>query len=379
MQHDPTTPADTEVPVYDRGSGRSPWRDRLVAGALCLLIGVAGGFALGRTTASGPATLAEAFVLAQEGKLPRGDLQGPGGQGPSGQGPAGGPSVQGEITGVSGDVLTVSTQAGELKVRLTDTTAIRRAVTGKAGDLASFQAVYHPTWGRFKAITRPAVGNHEYGTRGAAGYFSYFGAAAGDPAQGYYRWELAGWTLFVLNSGAINWTRTTGGNPSLPDDCWPVSCAAGSEQEQWLRSELEALPDDACVIAYWHHPRFSSGFSGANQPHAETGPLFADLYQHGVELLLTGHSHNYERLVPVTPDGIPDPGGVTQFVVGTGGRNLHINTGPQLPITQVLRTDMFGVLELTLEPGAYTARFVGEDGLTADQSSGTCHPPPPGA
>jgi hypothetical protein len=154
VQHDPTTPADTEVPVYDRGSGRSPWRDRLVAGALCLLIGVAGGFALGRTTASGPATLAEAFVLAQEGKLPRGDLQGPGGgqgfpgsgqngtgQGPGGQGPAGGPSVQGEITGVSGDVLTVSTQAGELKVRLTDTTAIRRAVTGKAGDLASGDTV----------------------------------------------------------------------------------------------------------------------------------------------------------------------------------------------------------------------------------------------
>jgi hypothetical protein len=154
LQHDPTTPADTEVPVYDRGSGRSPWRDRLVAGALCLLIGAAGGFALGRTTASGPATLAEAFQLAQEGKLPRGDLQGPGGgqgfpgggqngtgQGPGGQGPAGGPSVQGEITGVSGDVLTVSTQAGELKVRLTDATAIRRAVTGKAGDLASGDTV----------------------------------------------------------------------------------------------------------------------------------------------------------------------------------------------------------------------------------------------
>lgn len=154
MQHDQTTPAGTQVPVYDRGSGRSPWRDRLVAGALCLVIGAAGGFALGRTTASGPATLAEAFQLAQEGKLPRGNLQGPGGgqgfpgggqngtgQRRGGQGPAGGPSVQGEITGVSGDVLTVSTQAGELKVRLTGATAIRRAVTGKAGDLASGDTV----------------------------------------------------------------------------------------------------------------------------------------------------------------------------------------------------------------------------------------------
>jgi acid phosphatase type 7 len=251
------------------------------------------------------------------------------------------------------------------------------------GELANFMAVFEPTWGRFRQITHPAVGNHEYEgdpeRDQAPGYFSYFGAAAGDPAKGYYRWEFGGWTLFVLNSGAINWTRTTGGNPSLPDDCWPVSCAAGSEQEQWLRTELEALSDDACAIAYWHHPRFSSGFGGRNQPHPETEPLFADLYRHGVELLLTGHSHNYERLVPVTPEGIPDPGGVTQFVVGTGGRNLHRNTGPRLSISEVLRTDVFGVLELTLVPGAYTARFVGEDGLTVDQSSGTCHPPPPGA
>jgi acid phosphatase type 7 len=251
------------------------------------------------------------------------------------------------------------------------------------GELANFMAVFEPTWGRFRQITHPAVGNHEYEgdpeRDQAPGYFSYFGAAAGDPAKGYHRWEVGGWTLFVLNSGAINWTRATGGNPSLPDDCWPVSCAAGSEQELWLRAGLEALPDDACVIAYWHHPRFSSGFGGTNQPHPETGPLFADLYRHGVELLLTGHAHNYERLRPVTPEGIPDPGGVTQLVVGTGGRNLHTDTGPQLAISEVLRTDAFGVLELTLEPGAYTARFVGEDRLTLDQSSGTCHPPPPGA
>jgi Calcineurin-like phosphoesterase len=248
------------------------------------------------------------------------------------------------------------------------------------GELANFLGVFEPTWGRFRQLTHPAVGNHEYEgdpeRDQAPGYFSYFGAAAGDPAKGYYRWELGGWTLFALNTGAINWTRPTGGNPMLPDDCWPVSCAAGSEQEQWLHAELEALPDDACVIAYWHHPRFSSGFGGANQPHPETGPLFAHLYQHGVELLLTGHSHNYERLEPVTPEGIPDPGGVTQFVVGTGGRNLHIDTGPQLTVSEVLRTDVFGVLELTLEPGAYSARFVGEDGLTVDESSGTCHPPP---
>ncbi len=248
------------------------------------------------------------------------------------------------------------------------------------GELENFMAVFDPTWGRFGAMTHPAVGNHEYEgdpeRDEAPGYYSYFGASAGDPAKGYYRWEVGGWNVFVLNSGAINWTRAGGGNPSLPDDCWPVSCAAGSEQELWLRNELAALPDDACVIAYWHHPRFSSGFGGVNQPHPETAPLFADLYEGGAELLLTGHSHNYERFAPVTPDGVPDPAGLRQFVVGTGGRSLHTDTGPQAANSEILRTDVFGVLELTLEPSAYVAQFVGEDGAAVDETSGTCHPPP---
>jgi acid phosphatase type 7 len=235
------------------------------------------------------------------------------------------------------------------------------------GEIENFNAVFDPTWGRFMDIMHPAVGNHEYEgdpERDAApGYYDYFGAAAGDSAEGYYRWELGGWNVFVLNSGAINYTRATGLNPSLPDDCWPVSCAAGSEQEEWLRTELEALPDDACVIAYWHHPRFSSGFGGANQPHPETGPMFADLYDNGAELLLTGHSHNYERF---------DLGaGLTQFVVGTGGRDLYVDTG-QPPLTTTLRTDVFGVLELTLAPGAWTSRFVAESGESIDGASGAC-------
>jgi len=150
VQQNPTSPDATGVPVYDRGGGRSPWRDRLVAGVLCLVVGAAGGFFLGRATASsGPATLAEAFQLAQEGKLPRGNLQGPGGgqgfpgggqggqtQGGQAQGPAGGPSVQGDITARSGNVLTVSTRAGELKVQLTGSTEVLKAVAGKAADLA---------------------------------------------------------------------------------------------------------------------------------------------------------------------------------------------------------------------------------------------------
>ena len=232
------------------------------------------------------------------------------------------------------------------------------------GEFENFQLAYDPTWGRFKAITHPAVGNHEYEgdpqRDSANGYYDYFGAAAGEREKGYYRWALGEWTVFVLNSGAINYTRV---RPELAEDCWPVSCDAGSEQEQWLRAELATLPAASCILAYWHHPRFSSGFGGAHQPYPETEPLFDALRDHGAELVLTGHSHNYERFPPLD--------GVTQFVVGTGGRSLHTNTG-QPPLTTTLRTDVFGVLELTLAPTGWSSRFVAESGQTVDTAAGGC-------
>ena len=241
------------------------------------------------------------------------------------------------------------------------------------GTLAEFHAAYDPTWGRFKDITYPAPGNHEYqgreGRNAAPGYFEYFGSAAGDPARGYYRWRLGDWTMLALNTGAIQYTRR-GRGASRPDDCWPVSCARGSAQERWLRRQLEGLRSGSCVLAYWHHPRFSSGFGGAHQPHPETEPLFRALYEHRAELVLTGHVHNYERFGPRSPDGRPDERGVTQFVAGTGGNALHRRTGP--PLTTTLRTDAFGVLELSLAPGGWRSRFVTEDGTTRDAAAGDC-------
>jgi hypothetical protein len=230
------------------------------------------------------------------------------------------------------------------------------------GELANFQTAYQSTWGRFKAITHPVPGNHEYEgdpeRDSAPGYYEYFGTAAGEPATGYYRRELGDWTLFALNSGALGYTRTQAG---LVDDCWPVSCAVGSPQESWLRAQLASLPAGRCVLALWHHPRLSSGFGGAHQPHLETEPLVDALRDHGAELILTGHSHNYERF------GID---GLTQFVVGTGGRGLHSSTGT--PLTSTLRTDAFGVLELTLGPAAWSSRFVAENGAASDPASGGC-------
>src|SRR6266705_2307526 len=57
------------------------------------------------------------------------------------------------------------------------------------GTLTQYNTCYGVTWGRQKARTQPALGDLDYKTANASGYFGYFGAAAGDPKQGYYRYD----------------------------------------------------------------------------------------------------------------------------------------------------------------------------------------------
>src|SRR5207249_3815567 len=89
----------------------------------------------------------------------------------------------------------------------------------ESGTDGEFEQCYDPTWGRFKDRTRPAPGNHEYKSGNADGYFKYFGAAAGDPARGYYSYDLGTWHIVVLNTN---------------DHCQQVACDKGSAQEEWL-------------------------------------------------------------------------------------------------------------------------------------------------
>jgi hypothetical protein len=222
------------------------------------------------------------------------------------------------------------------------------------GELAAFQASYHPSWGRLKAITRPAVGNHEYGTPGAAGYFSYFGDVAGDPAKGWYSYDLGSWHLIALNSQC----RHVGG------------CGPGSPQEQWLRADLAAHPA-ACTLAYWHEPRFSSGHHG-DRPGLDA--LWQALHEAGAEVVLSGHDHVYERFAPQDAQGVLDnTRGIRQFVVGTGGSN-HYRFETIRPNSEVRNADTFGVLALTLGTGGYQWRFVPEPGKEfTDAGTGECH------
>ncbi|MCC6929329.1 MAG: Ig-like domain-containing protein [Gemmatimonadaceae bacterium] len=224
----------------------------------------------------------------------------------------------------------------------------------ESGSARDYANCYAQSWGAFKGRTMPAVGNHEYQTAAARGYFDYFGAAAGERGKGYYSYDVADWHIVVLNS-----------------NCSFVSCAAGSPQERWLRADL-AASTRRCTLAYWHHPRFNSGNRHGND--GDVGAFWEALYQHGAEVVLNGHEHLYERFAPQAPSGAADSArGVREFVVGTGGRALYSIGAPQ-PNSEVRNNDTFGVLQLTLGVGTYRWAFIGAAGGTfADSGSANCH------
>jgi hypothetical protein len=266
----------------------------------------------------------------------------------------------------------------------------------ESGTALEFSDCYNPSWGRLKARTMPSVGNHEYYDLSgvAQPYFDYFSAKNGfqlpaapvpnDPGndnnhgltvgEGYYSYDLGSWHVVVLNS---NCSFVAGGG-----------CAAGSDQEQWLKADLKAHLN-ACTLAYWHHPRFSSSGIGNNSAVA---PFWDDLYQAGAEVVLNGHAHNYERFAPQTPDGQLDQAqGIREFVVGTGGRSLNSFsttrnnsevriTDDYVNVTDGLGKGKFGVIKLTLHPGSYEWKFVQidgtVDGMDRDPGSASCHGEP---
>jgi hypothetical protein len=127
----------------------------------------------------------------------------------------------------------------------------------------------------------------------------------------------------------------------------------------WLAADLAAHPDSAypCTLAYWHHPRFS--FSTGSGASAAVAPLWELLYAARADVVLNGHSHNYQRWRPQDPAGEADRDGIRQFVVGTGGRSLYAIPGGTPPDTlAVANARAFGVLRLTLKAEGYRWAWV---------------------
>ena len=234
------------------------------------------------------------------------------------------------------------------------------------GGYQAFQQSYDLSWGRVKSITHPSVGNHEYLTsggtgcnisnEGATGYFTYFGAAAGTPGQGYYSFNIGAWHLIALNSNCSD----AGG------------CSTSSAQYKWLQADLAAHPN-VCTLAYWHIPLYSSGGRAA----ANSQPFWNLLYAAHADLILNGHDHIYERFAPQNPSGGLDAtNGIREIIAGTGGAD-HTTITTVAANSLVRNTATFGVLKLTLHASSYDWQFVPEAGYTfTDSGTQACHASP---
>jgi 3',5'-cyclic AMP phosphodiesterase CpdA len=225
---------------------------------------------------------------------------------------------------------------------------------------------YDLHFGRLLPITYPIAGNHEYGkSPDAAGYFRYYGDRA--PAA-YYSFDLGAWHLIGLDSTICR----AGG----------VECRRGSPQFEWLKADL-AANDVACTLVFWHHPRWDHlKYQNADWTQdyelRRTEPLYDLLYRQGADILLAGHNHNYSRWFPADADGNPDrANGITQYIVGTGGRNLNgfgnFHTRPDIFVRG--QSKAFGHLQLDLAPGGWDFRWISAPGQPSyvDEGSGTCH------
>ena len=258
---------------------------------------------------------------------------------------------------VAGNIATCGTTNDEGVAAILDTLAGTIFTLGDNafpnGSAEAYRDCYGPSWGRHKARTYAALGNHEYNVDPTPS-FDYFGDRVGPRNLGYYSVDLGNWHVIVLN---------------VNDQ---VAFEEGSAQDQWLQADL-AAHSKTCTLAIWHNPRFLSSNTVGWTSNAYITALWDRLYAAGVDVVLNGQQHQYERFPPLTPTGSPDNArGIREFNVGTGGESTEM----PIAIAQYSEalSDAFGVLKLILDAGSYSWEFVPMvPGQFSDTGSGTCH------
>jgi hypothetical protein len=254
------------------------------------------------------------------------------------------------------------------------------------GDADAFARFYGGTWGAFKDRTYPVPGNHEYAQDARAtpdGYFRYFGdRVRGPEGLGYYSVDLPPgctprsgtcWHLIALSSELC---FSAGGCGPAAD---PSGMGSGNRMYAWLRRDLAAhvAGDYPCTLAFWHHPLFS--FAGESGSTPATRPLWDELYRAGADVVLNGHTHNYQRWGPQDPSGRYSHHGIREFVVGTGGASKYPLLTGDRPANLVAAQDgSFGILRISLRPSSYSWMWVTASGQPpfADAGSATCRATP---
>jgi len=198
---------------------------------------------------------------------------------------------------------------------------------------------HEPYFGMF--ARRLAVpGNHDWRDPQAAGFFGLFP----EPVPRAVALD-ARWQIWLLDSD--------------------LRGAAWDSQLQWVDNHVKQRKG-GCVIAAWHHPRWSSGAHGDN---AFTAPLWERV--DGVaSFTLHGHDHHYEALPPLDKDGKVAAGDTPSFIVGTGGATLTSHGRSVKPSKAVF--GKWGFLRIDIEGDRYDWKALGTGGETLDAGTGKC-------
>ena len=253
----------------------------------------------------------------------------------------------------AGDIATCGNNAGAERTaalldRLDGPILMLGDIAYEGGSIREFRECFDSVWGRHKDRIRPVPGNHEYRSKDADGYFDYWGARAGLNRKGYYSFALGGWHIVALNSN--------------------IDAMKGSKQEKWLREDLLAT-DAKCILAFWHHPVFSSARHGNN---AKMRDLYRSLYERGASVVLAAHDHVYERFAPQDAAAQSDPArGIRSFTVGTGGRHLYRFKKIRAN-SEARHSESWGALRLLLEADRYSWKFLSDTGETIDGGEADC-------
>lgn len=269
----------------------------------------------------------------------------------------------------AGNVATCGTSNDDKTAQIIDTMQSDAQVftTGdnvfERGTDSEYVNCYQPSWGRFLSRTHPTLGNHDYANGGsdAAGSFQYFGDRIGPPGLGYYSYDVGTWHVIVLNDKG----GTDPNNPGID-----------ATQMDWLQADLAAHPNSTtkCTIAMWHVPLFQSSNTANWIENPGHRPIWVALYAAGVDVVLNGQQHNYERFKPMKPDGtVDETAGIREFNVGTGGESVDNFTVAIHPNSET-RAAVYGVLKLTLKTNSYDWQFIPVAGSTyTDSGTGSCH------
>ncbi|WP_371927449.1 discoidin domain-containing protein [Lentzea sp. HUAS12] len=214
-----------------------------------------------------------------------------------------------------------------------------------SGTLAEFKAHYDKSWGKYKSITHPATGNHEWEDN-LNGYKSYFGAQAYPQGKPYYSWDAGDFHFVSFDSQKL------------------YDTGSDSTQLNWLKADL-AANTKACVVGYWHHPRFNSGQYGDKSVMSPLWNAFADAKS---DLIFNGHDHHYERLKPLSKSGsVDEANGLRAAIVGIGGDYLYQDVKPRTGVENWF-ADSHGVLKLTLSGRSYSWEVIDTAGKVRDKA-----------